>query len=325
MNLTSRILLCLTPSITAKFNFSQLITLILFAVLHTQTHLAFSAEAAVPSYTLSGTEVIATPTSRFSREYEVYVSLPRDYASTTKRYPVLYVTDAPYAFPIIRAITNRVQDHGVGLQSFILVSLSYAKGESGRDSRNRDYTFDAPSTGKNHKCGRAMQGYGNVNDYSLFLTEDVIPLIEKRYRVDTTKRVYAGHSYGSLLGLHMLFQQPQLFSHYVLGSPSLWYGDHIAFARKKEFAAKSKTLPAKVRFFIGSYETAKPNTHRYFTECDMVGDLNRFVAQLQGRKYKGLDVESTTLNDEDHATVFPALITRGLMWAFPVERTVASK
>ena len=57
----------------------------------------------------------------------------------------------------------------------------------------------------------------------------------------------------------------------------------------------------------------------------MVGDLNRFVAQMRGRNYKGLDIESATLNDEDHATVFPALITRGLMWAFPTERPVASK
>jgi uncharacterized protein len=318
-----KFLLFMNQRPTIKFTFKQFIALISLSLL--SLHLAFAAEPIIPQYALSGTEVIATPTSRFARQYEVYVSLPRDYASSTKRYPVLYVTDAPYAFPLIRAITNRVQDHGVGLQGFILVGLSYAMGENSRDSRNRDYTLDVPPTTTMPNGDGSSKGHGKVNDYFLFLAEDVIPLIEKRYRVDSTKRVYAGHSYGSLLGLHILFQRPQLFSHYILGSPSLWYGNHIAFARENEFAAKSTALPAKVRFFIGGYEAAKPGKPRYYNKRDMVGDLNRFVAQIRRHKYKGLDVESTILEDEDHATVFPALITRGLMWAFPVERSTVSK
>lgn len=103
--------------------------------------LATAAVAAVPApYVLGNTEVVAISASRLSREYEIYVSLPIEYAKPTKRYPVVYVTDASYAFPLARAIAGRIDQHGVGLGKFILVGLSYAKGESGAASRNRDYT-----------------------------------------------------------------------------------------------------------------------------------------------------------------------------------------
>lgn len=52
----------------------------------------------------------------------------------------------------------------------------------------------------------------------------------------------------------------------------------------------------------------------------MVGDLARFNAQIRQRNYRGLDWVSKVLPGEDHATVFPLLITRGLMWALPEGR-----
>ena len=39
------------------------------------------------------------------RGYQVFVALPPSYAKQPqRRYPVLYVTDADYAFPIIRQL-----------------------------------------------------------------------------------------------------------------------------------------------------------------------------------------------------------------------------
>ena len=70
-----------------------------------------------------------------------------------------------------------------------------------------------------------------------------------------------------------------MFAQYILGSPSLWYGKRVMFDREKAFAATHKDLKA--------------------------------------RHYPGLQFESRVFADEDHLTLAPGLITRGLKWTLP--------
>lgn len=273
--------------------------------------------AAMPAlaapYVLDDTEVVTVPAPALKRAYELYVSLPPGYAEGRQRYPVLYVTDAPYAFPLIRAIAGRVDRHGVGLAPFILVGLGYAKGESGVVSRNRDYT----PTARTRERTAPGSLYGQGAAYLAYLASTVIPLVDARWRTDPASRLYAGHSYGGLLGIQALFERPGLFTDFILGSPSLWFDKHQPFDAEARRAQGHRSLPARVRIYVGSEEVpskARPNDE------NMVGDARRFVAQLHSRRYQGLDVASEVLAGEDHATVFPRLITRGLMWALPRPR-----
>jgi uncharacterized protein len=273
--------------------------------------LATAAHATSPTpYVLQNTEVIATPAPRLNRTYEIYVSLPPDYATSNKRFPVVYVTDAPYAFPLVRAIAERVDRHGVGLENFILVGLGYAKGENSATSRNRDYTpTDRP------KNSRLTDGvYGQSATYLDFVGSDVLPLVDSRYRTDPNRRIYVGHSYGSLLGLKALLERPGTFSHYILGSPSLWFNRGYAFDALKRYAQTQNDLLGRVRFYVGGLE--KPTRTRP-DDVNMVALMNRYAAELQAQRWRGLDVKATVLEGEDHATVFPRLVTQGLMWALP--------
>lgn len=52
-------------------------------------------------------------------------------------------------------------------------------------------------------------------------------------------------------------------------------------------------------------------------EENMVALMNRYVAELQSHRWRGLDARATVLEGEDHATVFPRLVTQGLLWALP--------
>jgi hypothetical protein len=73
---------------------------------------------------LEGTEVRRIRSRVLERDYELYVGLPPSYAtSPTRTYPVVFVTDAPYAFPLVRSIARRISDHGRLLQEFILVGI----------------------------------------------------------------------------------------------------------------------------------------------------------------------------------------------------------
>ncbi|UUZ53543.1 hypothetical protein LP419_33105 [Massilia sp. H-1] len=67
---------------------------------------AFAQAAAL--YALTNTEVLSLTSKDLKRDYEIFVSLPESYKTSTRRYPVVFVADANYAFPVGRALAARV-------------------------------------------------------------------------------------------------------------------------------------------------------------------------------------------------------------------------
>lgn len=267
-----------------------------------------------PPYTLERTEVHAVPAPGLGRSYDIYVALPPSYGEDPeRRYPVLFTTDAPYAFPVTRAIGARVGDEGRGLDEFIIVGLGYAEGDTPAASRRRDYTPtpNGPSTAPPDAV------HGGVEDYRIYLSDTVLPFVADAYRIDEGRMIFAGHSYGALVGLHVLLNAPETFGAYILGSPSLWYDKRVMFRREAEYAATHRDMKAKVFMAIGGYETVKPGSKdpRYNKDLDMVADMALFAAALKGRGYPGLSLTTEVIEGEDHLTVGAVIITHGLIWA----------
>lgn len=257
-------------------------------------------------YQLAGTEVWNVPDKLDGRTYQVYVALPPSYdASPNRTYPVLYVTDAHYAFPLIRQFARRMNVDSPVIAEHILVGLAYALGEEGNASRRLDYT---PTPTPNR-----ISGGGPA--YQAWLKGSVLPFIENQYRADASQRVLLGHSYGGLLAAQVLFSDPEMFSGYVLGSPSLWYDNHHMFRAEAAYAAKHDDLKAKVFMYIGEKETPATTGNSY----DMVGDNARMNAVLKGRNYPGLTVSNLVVEGEDHQTVAPVGFMRGLGALLPAK------
>lgn len=262
-------------------------------------------------YVLKGTEVRTVPDPISRREYEVFVSLPASYeTSPERRYPVLYVTDADYAFPIIRQIARRVNLEGPVIEEFILVGLSYSRGDNPVASRNRDYT---PTPNGPRRARSTVHGGGPA--YQTYLKNQAIPFIESRYRADPARRVLLGHSYGGLLGAQIMFTDPGLFEAYILGSPSFWFDERHMMSMEAAYARSHDDLPANVFMYIGEYEAPGPSSRN--TSVDMVGDLRAMERVLQSRGYASLRVRSVVLGEEDHLTVAPVGFTRALMAVLP--------
>jgi len=274
-----------------------------------------------PPFAIPDTQVLDIHSTRLDRDYQLFVALPESYAAQPqRRYPVVFVTDANYAFPLVRAISRRVGDHGQGLEDFILVGLSYAKGDTPVYSRRRDYTPTprGPRDAEPDDSGRPVV-HGGAEAYRLHVRDEVFPMIARTYRADMQRKVFAGHSYGALLGSHILFTQPDMFSHYILGSPSFWYDRKVVFDHEARYAAANRDLAADVYLGAGSFETlaAAGGDPRFNDEVDLVGDMTRFARTLTDRRYPHLHVESEVIEDEDHLTVAPVIITRGLRRALP--------
>lgn len=271
-----------------------------------------AARAEGAPYVLAGTQVWTVPDPVSGRDYEVFVSLPASYEkSPERRYPVLYVTDADYAFPIIRQIARRVNLEGPVIEEFILVGLSYSRGDNGVVSRNRDYT---PTPNGPRSAGSAL--HGQAAAYQAYLKTQAIPFVESRFRADPARRVLLGHSYGGLLGAQVLFSEPDLFSAYVLGSPSLWHGEDAIFAAETTYAEGHRDLPATVYMYVGEFESLGDGP-RYNRNHDMVADNRRFEGLLRSRNYPGLTLTSDVLEDEDHLSVAPRGFSEALMTLLP--------
>ncbi|WP_449252732.1 alpha/beta hydrolase [Brevundimonas naejangsanensis] len=271
-----------------------------------------SASADGAPYVLQGTQVWSVPDPVSGRNYQVFVSLPASYeAEPNRRYPVLYVTDADYAFPIIRQIARRVNLEGPVVQDFILVGLSYAEGDKGAESRRRDYT--PTPNGPNNSAGYI---HGGGAAYQTYLKSQALPFIEQKFRADPTQRVLLGHSYGGLLGAQILFSDPAMFSGYVLGSPSLWYDKRHMLGAEADYARTHDDLKAQVFMYVGGYEVPGPD-RRNTSGADLVADMKTLQGNLLSRNYPGLKVSSIVLEDEDHLTVAPIGFTRALEAVLP--------
>lgn len=255
-------------------------------------------------YEIIGSEVWDVPDPVSARDYQVFVALPAGYAENPqRRYPVLYVTDADYAFPLIRQMARRMNVEGPRIEDFILVGLSYAKGEGGMPSRRRDYTPtpNAPSG----TPADAVHGGGAA--YLSYLDKQVLPFIAQHYRTDEQRRLLLGHSYGALLGTQILFERPQMFAGYILGSPSYWYDQHVMERQEGRFAVAHRDLPARVYMYVGEREAVA-----HGADADMVKDAQRMQKALASRKYASLQLQLDVLNDEDHLTVAPRGFMQGL-------------
>ncbi|WP_440985516.1 alpha/beta hydrolase [Xanthomonas sontii] len=263
-------------------------------------------------YELVGTEVRDVPDPVSGRTYQVFVALPAGYADhPERRYPVLYATDADYAFPVARQIARRLNGEGPAIEDFILVGLSYALGDAPMPSRRRDYT---PTT-EAGDVAAAGATHGGSSTYIAYLRGQVLPFVAQHYRTDEARRLFLGHSYGGLLGTQILLSSPELFSGYILGSPSYWFGEHAMRAEEARFASSHRDLPAQVYMYVGEYEQ-----RRYGKRYDMVTDAQQMVQTLRGRHYPSLRLQLDVLGDEDHLSVAPRGLTHGLKVLLGVPR-----
>lgn len=255
-------------------------------------------------YEIVGSEVWAVPDPVSGRDYQLFVAVPPSYSEhPDRRYPVLYVTDADYAFPLVRNISRRLNLEGMKVDEFILVGLSYALGEKGMPSRRRDYTPTSPRQG-----GAPVDAaHGEGDAYMTYLRDQVIPFVATRYRSDEERRMLLGHSYGSLLGAQILFSEPGMFSGYILGSPSLWFDDNVMEEFEDKYSQAREDLAASVYMYVGEYEEST-----FGKRYDMVSDARRMESSLRSRNYPSLRIKLEILNDEDHLSVAPRGFTHGL-------------
>ena len=234
-------------------------------------------------------------------QYTLLISIPHDYDTSKKTYPVLYLLDADYSFPIVRGIVQHLSDRS-RLRQILIVAIAYDDGPSQyRMNRTRDYTPRFVAAGGYGPEYQKVSGGGPK--FLQFIREELIPWVDGNFRTVPGERGIVGHSYGGLFASWVLLTAPKTFSRYVIVSPSLWYGGRFMFDIEKTAALDT---PARVYLGVGSREG---NAQR-----DMVNDLRTMAARLTMRKT--LAVKREVFDDETHDSVFPTAVSRGIRFVF---------
>lgn len=251
--------------------------------------------------------------SKFTKQsYRIYVNIPATYHNEPQRkYPALFTLDADYSFPLAKQTSEHLSDRNHIPEVFVF-SIAYDGPLNYRLTRTRDYTptycMDNPGYGPEFQ-----KHSGGGPAFADFLEKELIPYLEKSFRI-SNQRALVGHSYGGLFAAWMLIARPQVFNGYISLSPSLWYDNMFVSRLEKQIASTRKDLKAKAFFGVGEKEARV-----YGTSFAMVDDMQKLVATLIGRKYKNLQIRSAVFPDENHDTVYPGALTRGIMFVFGKE------
>ncbi len=156
--------------------------------------------------------------SILKQERTVTVSLPQSYAETGARFPVVYVLDGHWYHNLVDTTIREANRFAPLLPDFIVVSIH-------NPERWQDFTTQTSS-----KIDKAMfEGPYHANKFRHYLKQELIPWVEKNYRVNK-HRVAFGFSLAGGFLADTLLQQPDLFKHYIMISPYLRW-NHDVFVK----------------------------------------------------------------------------------------------
>lgn len=198
---------------------------------------------------------IEAPQLKTSRKIWLY--LPKNYETSTKKYPVIYMHDAQNLFDAKTSYSGEwnVDEKLDSLNAQVIVVGI----EHGGEKRMEELT-----PYKNEKYGG-----GNGDKYLEFIVNTLKPEIDKKYRTKTNAKntTIMGSSLGGLTSFYATLKYPEVFGKAGVFSPSFWY------CRKEinEFMEKSKKNKSKIYFLCGDSEGH---------DDSMVTDLNHMEQLL---------------------------------------------
>lgn len=158
-------------------------------------------------------EIKTVYSSVLNEERRLNVYLP-DSIDRTKSYPVIYLLDGSYHEDFLH-IAGLVQFYHMTFQmpEVILIGIENI-------DRKRDFTH--PTTVEELK--QAYPTTGHSDPFIQFVETELKPYVEQQYKTNGTNYLI-GQSLGGLLATEILLKKPELFSHYLIISPSLWWDD----------------------------------------------------------------------------------------------------
>jgi predicted alpha/beta superfamily hydrolase len=259
---------------------------------------AIAQERTSPLAFLPDVSTSIMKSSATGRAYQISVALPDGYSREHAPYPVLYAADANVQFGTL-VETARVFAQ---IPPLIIVGIGY-------ETRGQGFVWGPRAVDLAPAPNAGSPGSGHAPDFLDFIRNDLVPSIERNYNAGHDRASY-GHSFGALFGLYALFHNDGLFRRFIIGSPSIWEAKAVIQSSEEAFAATGRPLAARVFFSVGLLEQSGSG-------AGMVSDVRELIRVLERRHYRDFDFQVHYFEDENHFTVIPATMGRGLRYIYP--------
>lgn len=240
---------------------------------------------------IPNTRTLGIHSAIVGQEYTLHIDLPANYGQSTEAYPVLYLLDGQWDFPLVSAIYGEQYFDGF-IPGIITVGITWGGDYPDYDKlRARDFTPSSPD-------GSAR--WGNGAKFLAFIKGELIPFIDSKYRTIKGERTLMGSSLGGLFTLYAMYNETELFNRYVLTSPAFQWDNGSLIFSEKEYAEKRSAIPVRLFMGIGGLEPGVPAFE------------SELVNHLRSVKYKGLQFETLVMDNTGHSGTKAEGYTRGL-------------
>ena len=218
-------------------------------------------------------------------------------ASEGYRLPVIYLTDGNTLFAMVAQMVGNIVSFSNRLPAVLVVAIGYPADPAMKLADD--------ITRKQALRTRDLSPAGAAN-FLAFIEDDLKPFIAGRFAVDPGEQTLAGHSLGGFFTVYAFLNRPHAFKRYVAASPSLFVNDHAPLKQLETFAPRPSLTASRMFISVGGLETKQRMGQ------DMIGDARSFADALQRKDVSGLDVTFHLFEDEDHLSVIPGALMRGL-------------
>ena len=271
-----------------------------------------------PSPFLEDVETRVVTASISGREYQISVALPLGYADSTRAYPVLYATDANGHFGMVVETARMLRIAEPQIPQLLIVGIGYPSGGRLVHVLGEDRSYDTTPTRDLQWEEVRGRRSGGAGDFLRFLREELFPLIDAEYRTDPSDRAIYGHSAGGRFALYSILEGEGAFRRAIVASPSLWWDDRYMFKLESIYAETHRSLSARLFLSVGQDEPDEEQDD--IGCCQMVTNFSRLADILERRDYEGFEFRSRLFEGENHQSVVPVAISRGLRFIYESPR-----
>lgn len=227
-------------------------------------------------------ERFVIPSKVLGEERVVWVRTPPGYAAGNLRYPLLILTDGDAQ--MLHTVTTAAFLAREGrIPQLVIVGIS-----------NTDRTRDLTPTraGMTNPAGGefAFPTSGGADRFLSFIETELIPWIDGKYRTESL-RLFAGHSFGGLFGIHAFTSRPDLFRGIIAAAPALQWDEDLAIRRSAKLMADRKELPVTL------YVTAGREA------AQLVDSVRRMQTLTTKARPAGFEASYHYFDDEDHGSL----------------------
>ncbi len=247
-----------------------------------------------PPVTIANSEQFTLFSTNTQQDYKIYIHLPSSYSRSDTTYPVIYGLDADIGFGMTSEMSTLLPVRKE-MPEVIIVGIAYGAypGQEG-NNRMRDFT---PTADAKYPTS------GDAEKFFRFIRDELIPVIDSKYRTNPSDRTLSGASLSGLFSLYVLFEHPGIFSRYRISSPSLWWDNDVTFEIEKKYSENHSDLLARVFLSVGDVERT-------------VESWKKLVQVLEDRNYKSLKLTTMIFDDAPHLTACILAVVRGMKAVF---------